>query len=64
MRTVKIDKAHYQRLKSRAEAVGYSSVDELIHHVLEREAERFAGGIDPADTDKTKQRLRGLGYIS
>ena len=61
---IKIDKAHYQRLKSRAEAIGYSSVDELIHHVLEREAERFVGSVNPADIDKTKQRLRGLGYIS
>ena len=63
-RKIKIDKAHYQRLKKRAEAVGYSSVDELIHHVLEREADRFAGGVDPGDTELAKQRLRGLGYIS
>ena len=66
MRTtkIKIDKVHYERLKSRAEALGYSTVDELIDHVLEREAERFAGGVEPADTELTKRRLRGLGYIS
>ena len=66
MRTtrIKIDKALYERLKSRVEVIGYSSVDELIHHVLEREVERFAGGADAADAEKTRQRLRGLGYIS
>jgi hypothetical protein len=61
---IRIDKAHYERLKSRAEAVGYCSVDELIQHVLEREAGRFHGGAAPNDAGLARRRLRGLGYIS
>ena len=58
-RKVKIDKAIYERLGRVAQAGGYSSTDELILHVLEKELER----IDSPDEDEVANRLRGLGYI-
>lgn len=59
---VKIDKELYQRLKLCAEKAGYSSVDEFIIHVLEREVEKIGG--DNAEEEEIKKRLKGLGYIS
>ena len=59
---VKIDKDLYDKLKNCAEAGGYSSVDEFVQHILEREVEKLGG--DDADMEETKKRLEGLGYIS
>ena len=57
---IKIDKQLYQRLSEAAQRDGYSSTDELIHHVLEREV---AGIQDDVDQEQAEQQLRGLGYI-
>jgi hypothetical protein len=59
---VRIEKELYEKLGQCAEMVGYSSVDELITHVLEKEVDRLAG--DKADLETTKERLKGLGYLS
>ncbi len=59
---VKIEKELYDKLTQCAAIVGYSSVDELITHVLEKEVDRLAG--DKADLETTKERLKGLGYLS
>lgn len=60
MAKIKIDNALFQRAKQAAEAAGYSSLDEFIVHVLEREIAKHEQGED----DKTvSDRLRGLGYI-
>jgi metal-responsive CopG/Arc/MetJ family transcriptional regulator len=57
---VKIDKALYDRIADVAKKGGYSSTDEFIVHVLEKELANFEG----ADTDEqVEERLRGLGYI-
>ncbi len=58
--TVKIDKALYEKLTEVARRAGYSSTDELIQHVLEREASGSESGADAQDTEK---QLRGLGYV-
>jgi len=58
---IKIDDALMERLKRAAELAGYSSVNEFVIHVLERELEK----IDDAGSDEEiKKRLEGLGYIS
>ncbi len=57
---LKIDKALYERVVRAAAIAGYSSVDEFVSHVLEKEAARHEGAADDADVEK---RLRGLGYI-
>ena len=57
---IKIDKALYERVADVAKKGGYSSTDEFIVHVLEKELKQFEG----ADTDEqVEERLRGLGYI-
>jgi len=57
---VKIDKDLYERLRRVAEAAGYSSVDEVIRHALEK----AAAAIDEADSEEeVKKRLQGLGYL-
>ena len=59
-RKIKIDKYLYQRLAEAAERGGYSSTDELIHHVLEREVADLQ---EQQDSQQAEQQLRGLGYI-
>jgi len=59
--SIKLDRALLERLKEAAERAGYSSVDEFVVHVLEKELARGGGG----DSDEEiKKRLEGLGYIS
>lgn len=57
---VKIDRALYDRLVRIAQARGYSSTDEFIIHVLEKEASKLDEAADDAEVEK---QLRGLGYI-
>ncbi|MDI6697935.1 MAG: hypothetical protein QME85_03225 [Candidatus Saccharicenans sp.] len=58
---IKLEKELYQKLEKIAEAAGYSSPEEFIVHVLEKEVARFEG----ADSEEEiKKRLKGLGYIS
>jgi hypothetical protein len=57
---VKIAKPLYERLAEIARAGGYSSTEEFIVHILEKEAAKFDNATD--DTEVQKQ-LRGLGYI-
>jgi hypothetical protein len=58
---IKVDKELYERLKKAAELAGYSSVDEFIVHVLEKELAQIDDG---ASDEEIKKRLEGLGYIS
>ena len=57
---VKLEKGLYDRLKEVSEKAGYSSVDEFIVTILEKEAEKFA---DAENDAQLQERLRGLGYI-
>lgn len=59
---IKLDKALYERAKHVSEVAGYSSVDEFVAHVLERELDTVAGEDDPDDEEVLK-RLKGLGYL-
>jgi predicted CopG family antitoxin len=57
---IKIDKSLYDRLARMAEGAGYSSTEEFITHLLEREV----ASLDESSSDKeVEDRLRGLGYI-
>ncbi|MDD5759459.1 MAG: hypothetical protein PHI06_10290 [Desulfobulbaceae bacterium] len=51
----------YERLKDCSVIVGYSSIDEFIIHVLEKEVSLIEEAEDDPDI---KERLKGLGYIS
>ena len=59
--SIKIDKALLARAKRCADLAGYSSVDEFIVHIIEREIARVE---EAGSEDEMKKRLRGLGYIS
>ncbi|MGH1341927.1 MAG: hypothetical protein ACRBN8_10275 [Nannocystales bacterium] len=60
MPAVKLDKSIYTRLKKCAELAGYSSTDEFIVHVLEKEMSK----LDDAESDEDiAAKLQGLGYI-
>jgi hypothetical protein len=57
---IKIDKHLFARAKEVAEIAGYSSVNEFVVHIIEKELSKF----EADDTDeKVAERLRGLGYI-
>ncbi|MGB9836465.1 MAG: hypothetical protein ACPLRX_06980 [Candidatus Saccharicenans sp.] len=58
---VKLEKELYEKIKKIAEVAGYSSTEEFIIHLLEKEVAKFEG----ADSEEeVKKRLKGLGYIS
>jgi metal-responsive CopG/Arc/MetJ family transcriptional regulator len=61
-RKIKIDKELYDKLERIADAAGYSSTEEFIIHVLEREAAKIDD--DSSSDEEIKKRLEGLGYIS
>ncbi len=60
MAKIKIDSQLYERIKKIAQQAGYSSPEEFIVHVMEKELSVLeAAGSDEQVTD----RLRGLGYL-
>jgi predicted DNA-binding protein len=60
MPKIKIGQATYDRLAELSGKAGYSSVDEFVTHIIERELEKFQ---DASDDQQIEERLRGLGYI-
>lgn len=60
MGKIKIDAGLLERAKRAAEAAGYSSVEEFVTHLMEKELTRH-------ETNEAERRvadqLRGLGYI-
>ncbi len=61
MPKITIESELYERLRDCSVIVGYSSVDEFITHVLEKEVALIEEAEDDPDV---KERLKGLGYIS
>lgn len=59
---VKINKDILERCKKVSEIAGYSSVEEFVEHVLEKELKDIESA-GSSDADITES-LRGLGYIS
>jgi hypothetical protein len=60
---IKIDRELYAKLKELAGERGYSSVEEYVTHILEREISRGGGGGGPQDEEEIKKKLEGLGYL-
>ncbi len=61
MPKLKIEKELYEKIKNCAIIAGYSSIDEFVVHVLEKEVSL----IEDAENDPdVVNRLKGLGYIS
>ncbi|RMF60347.1 MAG: hypothetical protein D6743_15070 [Calditrichaeota bacterium] len=58
---IKLEKELYERVKKFSEIAGYSSVEEFVAHVLEKEL----SSIDESGSEEEiKKRLQGLGYLS
>jgi hypothetical protein len=58
---VKLEKTLMIKIKRAADLAGYSSVDEFITHVLEKEIAE----LEQAESEQElKKKLKGLGYIS
>jgi hypothetical protein len=58
---IKLDKALMARVKRYADLAGYSSADEFVTHVIEKELAKLEGSDSEEDI---KKKLKGLGYIS
>ena len=59
---VKIDKDLLAKVERAARIAGYSSTEEFVQHVLEREISKFEEGGD--SEEEIRKRMQGLGYIS
>jgi 4-hydroxy-3-methylbut-2-enyl diphosphate reductase IspH len=61
---IKLDDDLLEKVKKCAVKAGYSSPDEFVIHVLEREVAAILGpGGDSEDEEQVRRRLKGLGYI-
>ena len=59
---IKLDKDLLEKVARAARIAGYSSTEEFVQHVLEREVAKFEEGGD--SEEEIKKRMQGLGYIS
>ena len=60
MPKIKLDSKLYDRIKKISETAGYSSPDEFIIHLIEKEL----AVLESAEAEgKVIERLRGLGYL-
>jgi hypothetical protein len=57
---IKLDKDLLDKVRKLAGLSGYSSLEEFITHLLEKEIGRFE---DADSEDEIKKKLKGLGYI-
>jgi len=60
MAKIKIDSNLLARAKKAAETAGYTSVEEFVTHIIEKELTKYEA--EQAD-EKVADQLRGLGYI-
>ena len=58
---VKLEKAIYEKVKMYSAIAGYSSVEEFVHHALEKELQQFEGA---ESEEEIRKKLKGLSYIS
>lgn len=60
-KAIKIRNELWERVEEHARAAGYSSTEEFVEHVLEKELARV--GEEAQDDAEIERRLKGLGYI-
>jgi hypothetical protein len=61
MAKIKIDSKLYDRAKKASDAAGYSSVEEFITHLIEKEVSQLESAAE--GNEAVADQLRGLGYI-
>jgi hypothetical protein len=59
---IKLEKDLLEKVRKYAGIAGYSSPEEFVQHVLEREIAKFEEGGD--SEEEIRKRMQGLGYIS
>lgn len=59
---IKLDDDLAENVKQCAAKAGYSSPEEFVIHVLEKETALLLTS-DTEDDEEVKKRLRGLGYV-
>ena len=59
--TVRLNKALWAKVKQCAQAGGYSSPEEFVEHVLERETSRLLS--EGTSDEDILRKLKGLGYL-
>jgi hypothetical protein len=58
--SLKLNKALCDRAREHAKKAGYSSVEEFVEHVIERELAKADESVSRAEVEK---KMKGLGYI-
>jgi hypothetical protein len=58
--TIKLNKDLIGRIRKCSEAAGYSSPDEFVQHVLEREVAKLE---EAESKEEIERKLKGLGYL-
>jgi len=58
--TIRLKKTLWERVKKCSEAAGYSSPEEFVEHVLEKELARLE---DAESDEEIARKLKGLGYL-
>ncbi len=58
--TVKLKKATWERVKKCSEVAGYSSPEEFVEHVLDKELAKLE---DAESDEEIARKLKGLGYL-
>jgi hypothetical protein len=58
--SIKLKKELWERVKKCSEAGGYSSPQEFVEHVLEREMAKLG---DAQSDEEILRKLKGLGYL-
>jgi hypothetical protein len=59
--SITLDKTLLAKIKRYAQLSGYSSVEEFVTHVLEKQIAHLDAA---ASEEEIKKRLKGLGYLS
>ena len=58
--SVKLKKELWERIKHCSEVAGYSSPQEFVEHILEKELAKLE---DAQTDDEVLKKLKGLGYL-
>ncbi|HEU0141314.1 MAG TPA: hypothetical protein VFQ79_16445 [Bryobacteraceae bacterium] len=57
---IKVNKELWERIRTCAAAAGYSSPEEFVRHILEREVAKLE---DAQSDEEIARKLKGLGYL-
>ena len=59
-KSIKLNTDLWQRVEEHAKKAGYSSPEEFVEHVLEKE---LSHSEEAASKEEVERRLKGLGYL-